>query len=91
MMSGSGTAPAVSFAQAVLPTFVQAGQVATAVLLGALAGFGASIGRTMSPVSAVMYFVSDLSNSEPRELIRVVALPLIAALATVIIYGLVSS
>lgn len=91
MMSGSGTAPAVSFAQAVLPTFVSAGQVVLAVALGAMAGIGASIGRTMSPVSAVMYFVSDLSTTEPRELLRVIALPLVSALVAVILYGLVSS
>jgi C4-dicarboxylate transporter len=52
---------------------------------------GANIGRTMSPVSAVGYFVSDLAAVEPRELIKVVALPLTAALITVILYGLVSS
>jgi DcuC family C4-dicarboxylate transporter len=91
MISGSGTAPAVSFAQAVLPAFVQSGQVMLAVILGALASLGANIGRTMSPVSAVGYFVSDLASVEPRELIKVVALPLTAALITVILYGLVSS
>lgn len=91
MLSGSGTAPAVSFSQAVLPSFVQDGQVPLAIVLGVMAGMGANIGRTMSPVSAVMYFVSDLSAVEPRELIRVVALPLVAALCIVILYGLVSS
>lgn len=91
LMSGSGTAPAVSFSQAVLPTFVQSGQTALAVILGAAASMGANIGRTMSPVSAVGYFVSDLAAVEPRELIKVVALPLTAALITVILYGLVSS
>ncbi len=91
MLSGSGTAPAVSFAQAVLPSFVADGQIPLAIMLGVMAGIGANVGRTMSPVSAVMYFVSDLVTSEPRELIAVVALPLVAALGTVIVYGLVSS
>lgn len=91
VMSGSGTAPAVSFAQAVLPTIVSAGALQLAVVLGVLASIGASIGRTMSPVSAVMYFVSDLSATEPRDLMRAVVLPLVAGLVAVIIYGLVSS
>lgn len=91
MLSGSGTAPAVSFAQAVLPSFVADGQIPLAIMLGVMAGIGANVGRTMSPVSAVMYFVSDLVTAEPRELIAVVALPLVAALGTVIVYGLVSS
>lgn len=91
MLSGSGTAPAVSFAQAVLPSFVVDGQLSLAIMLGVMAGIGANVGRTMSPVSAVMYFVSDLVTAEPRELIAVVALPLLAALGTVIVYGLVSS
>jgi C4-dicarboxylate transporter len=67
------------------------GQIPLAIMLGVMAGIGANVGRTMSPVSAVMYFVSDLVTSEPRELIAVVALPLVAALGTVIVYGLVSS
>lgn len=91
MLSGSGTAPAVAFAQAVLPSFVQHGQTAFAVTLGVFAGIGASAGRTMSPVSAVMFFVSDLSATEPKTLIQTVALPIVAALIAVIMYGLVFS
>ncbi|MBM4178987.1 MAG: hypothetical protein FJ211_06620 [Ignavibacteria bacterium] len=90
VMSGSGTAPAVSFAQAVLPTIVDAGAAHLAVVLGVLASIGASIGRTMSPVSAVMYFVSDLSTTEPRDLMRTVALPLVSGLIAAIACGLVS-
>lgn len=91
ILSGSGTAPAVAFAQAVLPTFVEHGQTTFAVALGVFAGIGASAGRTMSPVSAVMFFVSDLAATEPKALIRTLAVPIIAALMAVMVYGLVFS
>lgn len=91
MISGSGTAPAVAFGQAVLPSFIKQGQSGLAVLLGLLACIGANVGRTMSPVSAVMLFVGELSQSEPRQLIRVISPALLTALLIVILYGIVSS
>src|SRR5262249_21650186 len=50
ILSGSGTAPSVSFSQAVLPS-ISVTDVTAAVNLGVLGAVGASFGRTMSPVA----------------------------------------
>lgn len=91
VISGSGTAPSVAFSQAVLPGIVASTGLAAAILLGVSGAIGASIGRTMSPVSAVMLFTSTLAEVPPAALVKLVTMPLLAALLTTIIYGLVSS
>jgi len=89
VISGSGTAPSVAFSQAVLPGIVASSGLAAAVMLGVAGAIGASIGRTMSPVSAVMLFTSTLAEVEPQALVKFVSIPLVAALLSTIIYGLV--
>ncbi len=89
VVSGSGTAPSVAFSQAVLPGIVLANGTSMAITLGVLGAIGASIGRTMSPVSAITLFTSTLAAVDPKDLVKLVSLPLIAALLCTILYGLV--
>jgi DcuC family C4-dicarboxylate transporter len=89
VVSGSGTAPSLAFSQAVLPSIVEMGSTGVAVALGVAGAIGASIGRTTSPVSAVMHFTSSLTNVPVPDLVRFVWLPLAAALVSAMLYGLV--
>ena len=91
VISGSGTAPSVAFSQAVLPALSISGSLGQAVMLGVFGAIGASIGRTMSPVSAVMHFSSTISGAGVTELVRLVWIPMVAALLSTILYGLVFS
>jgi DcuC family C4-dicarboxylate transporter len=91
VISGSGTAPSVAFSQAVLPALSISGSLGQAVMLGVIGAIGASIGRTMSPVSAVMHFSSTISGAGVTELVRLVWIPMVAALLSTILYGLVFS
>lgn len=91
VISGSGTAPSVAFSQGVLPSLTSNGQTALAIALGVAGAVGASIGRTMSPVSAVMHFTGSISGVSVPELLRLVWIPMVAALLSTIVYGLVSS
>lgn len=70
VMSGSGTAPSVTFSKAVLPTMATMVGVDTAVQLGALGAIGASLGRTMSPLAAVVIFSAQLAGVTPRQIVR---------------------
>lgn len=87
MVSGSGTAPSVSFTQAIVPALAQI-DGSHGVDIGILGAIGASLGRTMSPVAAIVLFTSTLVDVHVTELVRVVKWPILAALTTVIIYGL---
>lgn len=86
--SGSGTAPSVSFSQAMVPV-VAATDAVHAVDLGVLGAIGASIGRTMSPVAAIVLFTAALIDKRPTELVGLVKWPMFAALGAVIIVTLV--
>ncbi|MFM8770664.1 MAG: hypothetical protein ACKOE4_01375, partial [Candidatus Kapaibacterium sp.] len=88
---GSGTAPSVAFSQAVLPSLSVSGNLAHAIMLGVFGAIGASIGRTMSPVSAVMHFTSSLTTTAIPDLLRIVWIPMLASLLSTILYGLVFS
>lgn len=88
VLSGSGTAPSVAFSQAVLPGMVETAGIAVAVTLGVAGAIGASIGRTMSPVAAVMIFTSTLAEVEPAKLVRLVMVPMAFSLLSAIVYGL---
>ncbi len=81
VMSGSGTAPSVTFSKAVLPTIASSIGVDTAVQLGALGAIGASLGRTMSPLAAVVIFSAQLTSVPPRQIVRLVVLPMLIAAA----------
>ncbi len=79
VLSGSGMGPSVAFSQAVLPALALSNKVA-AVNLGVLGAIGASFGRTMSPVAAVVIFSASFVNVKPMEIVKRVAPALIAGL-----------
>ena len=54
------------------------------IRLGAVTSLGAHFGRTMSPAAAVVMMSARLSGASPRELIRLVAAPLLIGLAVLI-------
>jgi DcuC family C4-dicarboxylate transporter len=89
VISGSGTAPSVSFTQAIVPD-IAAMDVAQSVDIGILGAIGASLGRTMSPVAAIVLFTATLVDVPVTELVRLVKWPILAALTVVIAYGLFS-
>lgn len=91
VISGSGTAPSVAFSQAVLPGVAATGAVSLAILMGVTGAIGASVGRTMSPVSAIMLFTCTVAEVEPKALVKLAMWPMLASLLSAIIYGLVSS
>ncbi|RPI67997.1 MAG: C4-dicarboxylate transporter, partial [Ignavibacteriae bacterium] len=59
-----------------------------ALKLGVSGSIGANIGRTMSPVAAIVLFVSALADVQIQDLMKRVLLPMLAALASVIVLGL---
>ncbi|MBI3260147.1 MAG: C4-dicarboxylate transporter DcuC [Ignavibacteriae bacterium] len=84
VLSGSGTAPSVSFSKAVLPTLAKINQQG-AVDLGVIGAIGATFGRTMSPVAAVVIFTTTLVKTTPFELIKRTAPALIAGFIVLLI------
>jgi DcuC family C4-dicarboxylate transporter len=82
-VSGSGTAPSVSFTQAMVPAMAATDAV-RAVDMGILGAIGASLGRTMSPVAAIVLFSATLIGVGPSELTKVIRWPVLAALVAVI-------
>lgn len=89
VIGGSGTAASVAFSQSMLPTLAKS-DVGGAVDLGVAGAIGANVGRTMSPVAAVVLFTSALAEVEIADLVRVSAYSMLAALATVMVYGVIS-
>jgi DcuC family C4-dicarboxylate transporter len=86
LLSGSGMAST----QAVFPLFVEPVQAlgADPLLVGALVSMGAAAGRTMSPVSAVMLMSGRLTETNPLDLSRRVALPLLAGSAVIVVLAM---
>lgn len=87
MIGGSGTAPSVAFSTGVLPGIAAANQNG-AVQMGVAAAIGANVGRTMSPVAAVVLFTSALSEVPVTVLIKRVAPCMVAAVATTMLLSL---
>jgi DcuC family C4-dicarboxylate transporter len=56
--------------------------------VGAVVAITAAAGRTMSPVAAVTLIVAGLTGTQPLDLVRRVALPLLATAVTVIVLGM---
>ena len=54
-------------------------------LVGAVVSLAAAAGRTMSPVAAVTLMSGELTGTNPLELTRRVALPLLAGIAAVVV------
>ncbi len=89
VLGGSGTAASVAFSQSMLPTLAQI-DVLQAVDMGVAGAIGANVGRTMSPVAAVVLFTSALTDVSIPELVKTSAKAMIAALLAVMLYGLFS-
>ena len=83
VVTGTGTPPAVSFMEFLVP--VAASMHLEPVRLGTLAALGSNFGRTMSPVAPVVAMASKLAHEPPSSLIRQVALPLVIGGATVLV------
>jgi C4-dicarboxylate transporter len=73
----------VAFAKAVLPALRD--DAPLALDLGSLAAIGASFGRTMSPVAAVVIFSAALAGVTTWSVIRRVAPVLLVGYAVVLI------
>jgi DcuC family C4-dicarboxylate transporter len=69
VVCGSGTAPSVAFSKAVLPD-LSASNLPAAIDLGVLGAIGATFGRTMSPVAAVVIFTSTLTDVPPLQIVK---------------------
>ena len=82
LLSGSGMAAT----QAIFPLFVEPVRAlgADPLLVGALVSMGAAAGRTMSPVSAVMLMTGQLTETNPLDLFRRVAPPLLVGAAVIL-------
>src|SRR5262249_23624292 len=59
-----------------------------AIRVGAVVSIAAAAGRTMSPVSAVALMSGSLTASNPLQLCKRVALPLLAGLVAVVLAAL---
>ncbi len=69
VLSGSGTAPSVAFSKAVLPS-LSAVDLTASIDVGLLGAIGATFGRTMSPVAAVVIFTSTLVGCTPLQIVK---------------------
>jgi DcuC family C4-dicarboxylate transporter len=84
VISGSGTAPSVAFSKAVLPSLSSQDLIA-AVDIGLLGAIGATFGRTMSPVAAVVIFTCTLVKCNPLQIVKRTAPALAAGFIPVLI------
>ena len=80
LICGSGIAPTVAVMNVLIPVTARLGL--PMVGTGATIAMSAHFGRTMSPAAAVVALSAQLSGAEPIALLRRVALPLLAGLAT---------
>jgi DcuC family C4-dicarboxylate transporter len=85
-VSGTGIAPAVAIMEFFVPAAGSMGIDPTR--LGALAAIGAHFGRTMSPAAAVVAVAARLSDRQPSDLIRRVAVPLLIGGIVVLVAAL---
>lgn len=86
IVSGSGTAPSIAFSKGVLPGLLAHGMDVGAVVdMGLLGAIGATFGRTMSPVAAVVIFAATLTSSTTKDIVSRVAGPLCAGLVAALL------
>jgi DcuC family C4-dicarboxylate transporter len=85
-VAGTGIAPAVAIMEFFVPAAGSMGIDPTQ--LGAITAIGAHFGRTMSPAAAVVALSARLSDSQPSDLIRRVAIPLLAGGVAVLLAAL---
>jgi DcuC family C4-dicarboxylate transporter len=58
--------------------------------VGAVVSLAAAAGRTMSPVAAVVLMSAELTQTEPFQLARRVAVPLLASVAAIIVAAMIA-
>jgi DcuC family C4-dicarboxylate transporter len=75
-VAGTGIAPAVAIMEFFVPVATTMG--IDPIRLGTLTAMGAHFGRTMSPAAAVVMMSSRLSETRASDLVRRVAVPLLA-------------
>ncbi|MBK9246700.1 MAG: C4-dicarboxylate transporter DcuC [Ignavibacteria bacterium] len=85
VLSGSGTAPSVSFSKAVLPELAKINPQG-AVDLGIIGAIGATFGRTMSPVAAIVIFTTTLVDAKPLSIIKRTAPALVIGFLALLIF-----
>ncbi len=88
VVGGSGTAPSVAFSSSMLPG-VAAVNPTEAVRLGVAGAVGANVGRTMSPVAAVVLYSCALADVPLSQLWKRVAPCMVAAVVVTIAVGLI--
>lgn len=84
ILSGSGTAPSVAFTNAVVPALSKINS-AGAVDVGLLGAIGATFGRTMSPVAAVIVFATSLCHAKPLQIVERTAPALLCGFIAVLL------
>lgn len=86
IICGSGIAPTVAVMNVLIPVTARLGL--NAIATGATTAMAAHFGRTMSPAAAVVALSAQLSGADPLSLVRRVALPLLAGIATLFLLSL---
>ncbi|MEC4815836.1 MAG: C4-dicarboxylate transporter DcuC [Scytonema sp. PMC 1069.18] len=81
--TGSGGAPAIAVMNVLVP--VAATMNLDPVNIGALASVAAQLGRTLSPVAAVVIMSSTISQQPPLNLVKYVGFPLLTGLGAVLV------
>lgn len=85
-VTGSGSAPAIAVMNVLVP--VAAKMNLDAIGLGALIAVAAQLGRTMSPVAAVVVMCATLSGQPPLSLVKYVTIPLLAGFVALLVAAL---
>jgi DcuC family C4-dicarboxylate transporter len=75
-VAGTGIAPAIAIMEFFVPVAGEMG--IDPVRLGTLTALGAHFGRTMSPAAAVVMMAARLADTKASDLVRRVAVPLLA-------------
>jgi C4-dicarboxylate transporter, DcuC family len=81
--TGSGSAPALAVMNILVPVATKMNL--DPVNIGALTAVAAQLGRTMSPVAAVVIMSATISQQSPLSLVKYVALPLLTGFLAVLV------
>ncbi|MBD2194160.1 MULTISPECIES: C4-dicarboxylate transporter DcuC [Calothrix] len=82
-ITGSGSASALAVMNILVPVAITMNL--DAIHIGALTSVAAQLGRTLSPVAAVVIISATISRQAPLNLVKLVAIPLICALGVTLI------
>lgn len=82
-VTGSGSAPAIAVMNILVP--VAATMNLDPVKIGALAASSAQLGRTISPVAAVVIMSATISQQPALNLVKCVAIPLLAGFLALLV------